>query len=74
MYALKKMAAVFILCFTCGALSAGDAVKKADLIQPLIIGSQVPAVTLKTPEGTNLNLAEVVSNKPTVLIFYRGSW
>lgn len=38
----------------------------------LVKGSKVPAVTLRSTEGTQLNLSKL--NKKTVLVFYRGSW
>jgi peroxiredoxin len=44
------------------------------MITPLLVGMQVPEVTLKSPEGTDVAFKEVLTGKPTVLIFYRGSW
>jgi peroxiredoxin len=41
---------------------------------PLTVGDAVPDVTLRTEEGTEVNLRKLVSEKPTVLIFYRGGW
>jgi peroxiredoxin len=41
---------------------------------PLAAGARVPAVTVQTIEGTGLDLAAAVAEKPTLLIFYRGSW
>lgn len=49
------------------APSASDAV-------PLPVGAQLPAALVQTIEGTNLDLSTLVAGKPTVLIFYRGSW
>ena len=43
-------------------------------VQPILIGSQIPDVTIKTAEGNDVQLRDVVAQKPTVLIFYRGGW
>lgn len=40
----------------------------------LTVGDSVPSVTVRTEEGKAVNLQKVVSEKPTVLIFYRGGW
>lgn len=49
------------------ALSAGA-------IHPLLVGASVPSATVFGPEGEALDLAQVVTGKPTVLLFYRGGW
>jgi peroxiredoxin len=41
---------------------------------PLKVGDTVPDVTLRTEDNTPVNLRKLVSEKPTVLIFYRGGW
>ena len=43
-------------------------------IQPLMVGSQVPDTSVVDPEGNAKSLKEALDGKPTVLIFYRGSW
>jgi len=43
-------------------------------VRPLLIGSEVPDVTLKTLDGADFELRAAVARKPTVLIFYRGGW
>ena len=57
--------------------TAPDQIKAAvdaTAIRPLLIGSATPSVTVKDPAGKDVNLAEYVKEKPTVLVFYRGSW
>lgn len=46
----------------------------ADEICPLLVGQRIPAVTLKDFQGKDVYLLKAVSEKPTVLIFYRGGW
>src|SRR5260370_19007935 len=41
---------------------------------PLKLGDVVPDVTLRTEEDKEVSLRKLVSEKPTVLIFYRGGW
>lgn len=41
---------------------------------PLMPGTPVPSATTRAIEGTDVNLAEVVQEKPSVLVFYRGGW
>lgn len=38
------------------------------------VGDRLPAAVLSTVEGKEMKLAEIVAEKPTVLIFYRGGW
>ncbi len=40
----------------------------------LRIGDTVPNTTLKTEAGETVNLTDLVREKPSVLIFYRGGW
>lgn len=41
---------------------------------PLMPGTPVPSVTIRTIDGSEVNLAEAVRQKPSVLVFYRGGW
>jgi len=41
---------------------------------PLKVGNSVPDVKLRTEENQEVRLRKLVSEKPTVLIFYRGGW
>ena len=46
----------------------------ANQVQPLLVGSAIPVVTLQSIDGEEKNLRDIVSEKPTILIFYRGGW
>lgn len=41
---------------------------------PLKVGDTIPDVTLRTEDDKEVKLRAHVSEKPTVLIFYRGGW
>ena len=43
-------------------------------IRPALIGSKVPAATVKDVEGKPRTLASLFQEGPTILIFYRGGW
>lgn len=43
-------------------------------IAPLLIGENVPNITLKSLNDADINLLKLISNKKTILVFYRGGW
>ena len=47
---------------------------KAENVAPLLIGEQIPDATLLNAKGEKVQLDMLLSQKPTVLIFYRGGW
>lgn len=69
-----------LLLFTSGALQAEKykadkkVPKSAHDIRPILIGQSIPKITLKTPDGKAFNLNKAISEKPTLLVFYRGGW
>jgi len=48
--------------------------KTATEIFPLLIGEKIPNLTLKSVDDLDVNLVELIGNKKTVLVFYRGGW
>lgn len=48
--------------------------ENANEICPVLTGQQIPDVLVTNLDDTDKNLRELVSAKPTVLIFYRGGW
>jgi peroxiredoxin len=71
-----------ILSLYCGLLLIAGAVEayaqsvpdSADKAQPLLVGAQVPDVSFKNLDGSSFNLKQKASEKPIILIFYRGGW
>ncbi len=43
-------------------------------ISPLIIGKNIPDMMLSDIYGNAVNLKKIISEKPTILFFYRGIW
>lgn len=56
-------------------LLLGAAVAHAETnATPLKVGDSIPDVKLRTEDDKEVSLRKLVSEKPTVLIFYRGGW
>jgi peroxiredoxin len=54
--------------------SKAQVADKAENISPLLIGEKIPEATLTTTKGENIQLSKIISEKPSVVIFYRGGW
>lgn len=65
--------AIFCFGFAAFSLSAQIA-EKAEDISPLLIGETIPNVELKAADGSANDVFNIIKNKPTVLLFYRGGW
>ncbi len=40
----------------------------------LPVGAKVPAAMVRTVDGAELDLATAIAGRPTLVVFYRGSW
>ncbi|MCC2617549.1 AhpC/TSA family protein [Aestuariibacter halophilus] len=64
----------------CLSLSLADARERppfaqtADEVSPLLIGQQVPTITLYNPDGAPVSLRALLLEQPAVVVFYRGGW
>lgn len=47
---------------------------KAEDISPLLIGEMIPKQELTDVKGGAIDIGKVISQKPTILVFYRGGW
>lgn len=47
---------------------------KAQDISPLLIGETVPDAQLKSTNSSDQSILDILSKKPTVILFYRGGW
>ena len=43
-------------------------------IRPILIGATIPNLSLADLDGMPVRLMDLVSRKPTILIYYRGGW
>ena len=64
---LQALSTLLILALPCIA-TAMDELK---IPQP---GSTAPSANIFNSEGQQVSLAEIISGKPTLLIFFRGGW
>ena len=48
--------------------------ERAEDISPLLIGETIPDVVLKAPDAIDHSISDILSEKPTVILFYRGGW
>lgn len=51
-----------------------DVANAPDQVRPLLLGSALPDVSLRTLEGESVALRDAVAGKPALIVFYRGGW
>ncbi|MCS3800253.1 peroxiredoxin-like family protein [Niastella sp. OAS944] len=56
------------------AQMANEIPSKPEDISPLLIGENIPVITLPDAMGNNFDLNSAIAQQPTLLIFYRGGW
>ncbi|WP_162006603.1 peroxiredoxin-like family protein [Roseimaritima sediminicola] len=64
------------LLFAAGAAAAEreGIAPEAAAARPLEAGGRMPDAQVRSPDGKATTLAKIVDGKPTVLVFFRGSW
>jgi len=63
------LASLLALAFAVTGLS-----RNANEISPLLIGSEIPNVSVTDKDGNKTELASIIEGKGTVIVFYRGGW
>jgi peroxiredoxin len=56
------------------AVPAAELASAPDQVRPVLLGSKLPDVPLRTVDGAQTTLARQVAGKPAILVFYRGGW
>ena len=51
-----------------------NAAKNANEICPIKISEEAPSANLQTIEGKEIDIRNVIKDKKTIIIFYRGGW
>jgi peroxiredoxin len=71
-----KKASFLLLFFACAIFSTLQAQlpERAEDISPLLIGETMPDQELFNTEGQKVSFHDLLKDKMTVLIFYRGGW
>ena len=65
---------LLVFAFALPASAANDAASSASEVQPLLVGTTIPSVTVQTVDGQPIDLLEDARKKPSILVFYRGGW
>ncbi|MDX1636460.1 MAG: peroxiredoxin-like family protein [Balneolaceae bacterium] len=55
-------------------MESGHIADEAAGVQPVLTGTTMPDAMVRTAEGDSVTLMELVSDRPAVLVFYRGGW
>ncbi len=64
-----------ILTLTVVSLSiSAQVADRAEEISPLLIGETIPDILVMAPDGSEHTMLNILSRKPTVILFYRGGW
>lgn len=71
---MKTLVILLFLSLSFLSTSAQEYPNNPEDISPLLIGETVPNSPLESPSGEKTTLNEIVSRKPTVLVFFRGGW
>lgn len=65
---------LIILLTAISGCTDGNVPSSAEDVTPLEVGEKVPNVMLQDPFDNDTELHDLVTVKPTLLIFYRGGW
>ncbi|WP_028117817.1 peroxiredoxin-like family protein [Ferrimonas senticii] len=52
----------------------GGIAANPEAVSPLLNGMQVPAITVQNSAGEALSLNQLLAQKPSLVLFYRGGW
>lgn len=71
---MSRMSLIALLILGVSVAHAAEIAPAAEAVTPVLVGSHVPDVSVHTLAGEATSLHAAVDGKPTVLVFYRGSW
>lgn len=72
---MKKYILLLAVTFlSVAAVAQNDLPKLPTDISPLLVGEKIPNLKLKSVDNEDINLADLISKKRTILVFYRGGW
>jgi peroxiredoxin len=55
-------------------VAADDWPDSSENVRPILLGTTLPEIGLRTIDGQTIALKDAIAGKPTVLVFYRGGW
>lgn len=71
---IRHALAVLMLTAASGWAAAAEIAAAATEIRPILLGSKMPDVALRTVDDEPTSLSKQVGGKPAILVFYRGGW
>lgn len=71
---MKKLIFLFVMAAFFNFSGYAQVAEKAEDISPLLNGETFPDAVLKAPDGSEHDLSEILKQKPSVVLFYRGGW
>lgn len=69
-----RQALAVLMLTVAGTAPAAELAPAADQVRPILMGSKLPDVAMRTLSGEATTLARQVGGKPAILVFYRGGW
>ena len=63
-----------LLLMASSSMLAADLASSQEQVRPILLGSKMPDVPLRTVAGKSTTLKAQVGGKPAILVFYRGGW
>lgn len=77
----STIAFLIVIMFSCVYLSVAtaqeerpDVAQSSNQVSPILIGQKMPEVALKNAKGKRVTLSSLATDKPAVIVFYRGGW
>lgn len=74
MFRLLLSVCMILTAMTVQALDRLKVAESPELVSPLLNGQFVPDVVVQTEFGKDIRLLDIIQNRPTVILFYRGGW
>ncbi|MBI3884546.1 MAG: AhpC/TSA family protein [Opitutae bacterium] len=71
---LSALFASLALALALALAARAELAPSPEAAKPLPVGATVPSVAVHSADGAELDLAAEVAGKPTLIVFYRGSW
>lgn len=71
---MKTVRIPFILLLLAAGCTGSDVADSPENVTPLEVNESIPDVTLTDAFGHGMDLQDMISEKPTLLVFYRGGW
>lgn len=69
-----RIPSIFAATLALALVARAELASSPETAKPLPVGAAVPSAMVRDVAGTELDLATAVAGRPTLIVFYRGSW